>query len=156
MVQGRNSAIGVAAVERPWVEFRKWPYEEGVWHLEIAAADGRFGACQDFYASESQILEFARELQAFPRHREHAVVLEVGQRDPKWAHWVYLRGFLVDPLGRAALVVEVSTNREDPHRREAHFSILCEVASLNRLGQLLARWIVEDDSTCRVELTPSS
>lgn len=48
---------------------------------------------------------------------------------------------------------EACNNGHDPWRREARFTIRCEVASLNRLGAALQVWLHDSDQAIRVELT---
>ena len=135
-----------------WSEFAKWPYEEHLWHVEVAVSDHGFAARQDVYADEANLLEFADGLASFPRAIDDTVSFEIGKRDPGWAHWLMLRAAVVDGVGHAGLVVETSNNREGRFRREAHFVVPCEPASLNRLGVALRKWIGSEESTFRVEL----
>lgn len=141
-------------MERPWIEFTKWPYEEHMWRFQVAAADRGFAACQEFYADAENILEFAGRLTSFPRDIGDVATMEIGVQDPGWAHWVKLHAYVVDGVGHAGLLVETSNNNPDPYRRDAHFVIRCEVASLNSLGQELAAWMNDEQSTCKVELAP--
>jgi len=139
-------------MEPAWIEFVKWPYEEHTWHLQVTVADGGFGARQEVYADEAHLFEFADALVGFPRSLSDSVSLEIGKRDPKWAHWLLLHAHVVDGVGHAGLVVETSANGIGPHRREAHFVVRCEAASLNTLGSELRKWLSSADTACRVEL----
>jgi hypothetical protein len=141
-------------MDHPWIEFTKWPYEPEMWHVELAASDGDFSVRQEFYANVADIVAFGTALQAFPRGVDDEAILEAGRKDPAWAHWVALRAYLYDRTGHAGVTVDVGNNAKEPYRREARFTIRCEVASLNRLGQAVVAWMRGDEQTLRVELTP--
>lgn len=123
-------------------------------HCQLTASDGSFVASQDFYADISDLRDLASALAAFPRDHADEVRFDVGKRDQGWVHWLSLRAYLYDVVGHAALQVEMCNNTSDPWRREARFTIRCEVASLNRLGESLANWANGDEESLRAELTP--
>ena len=125
-----------------WIEFIRLPYEDDAWHMTMSAADAEYRVEQEFYTYPSDLIELANCLQSFPKHGSDEVRFEVGSRDPSWAHWVFLRAFIVDTTGHAALVV-VGNNGDDFRMRSARFTIRCDVGSLNRLGAELRRWINE-------------
>ncbi|PYM19283.1 MAG: hypothetical protein DMD81_04085 [Candidatus Rokuibacteriota bacterium] len=139
---------------RPWIEFTKWPYEEEMFHFQVAASDCGFSASQEFYGYADDVTTFGTALQAFPRGRGDEVVLEAGRRDMGFAHWVSVRVYLYDSVGHAAVALNVSNNGHEPYRREARFTIRCEVASLNQLGDALVHWIRSSARTVHVALTP--
>jgi len=141
-------------MDRPWIEFTKWPYESEMFHFQVAAYDGGFSASQDFYADVADVIAFANALQAFPRGLGDESTLEAGRKDPEWAHWVAVRAYLYDRAGHAGVTVDVCNNADEPYRREARFTIRCEVASLNQLGHALVAWIRSHEETVRLELTP--
>jgi hypothetical protein len=141
-------------MDRPWIEFTKWPYEPEMLHLQVAASDGDFSASQDFYANIEDVMAFGNALQAFPRGPADEATLEGGRKDPGWAHWVAVRVYLYDRAGHAGVTVDVGKNAEEPYHREARFTIRCEVASLNQLRQTLATSIRSHEAAVRLELTP--
>ncbi|HET7342634.1 MAG TPA: hypothetical protein VFL90_14320, partial [Methylomirabilota bacterium] len=68
------------------------------------------------------------------------------------AAWVRLRVWIADSSGRAALTLDVGNGQAGAARREACFTIRCDVAALNALGNRLVRWVTTDDPGLRVEL----
>jgi hypothetical protein len=109
-------------------------------HLELRASNGRSAATQDFYCLLDALEEFGRELTTFPSSVTSETSLEAGQRDPRWAHHVLLRAYVYDSRGHTALEVELADRAVRPYGQEVRFSIVCEAASLNRLGKELLAW----------------
>jgi hypothetical protein len=137
------------------IELVRWPYEDEAWHVEIRATDGQYCAEQEFYTYPSDLVQLASRLRAFPAHRGAEVIFEAGSKDPKWAHWVFLRAFLVDAAGHAAMTVDVGNNGDEFRTRAARFTIECDVASLNRLGEQLGQWVEESGAALRCRLYSS-
>jgi hypothetical protein len=125
------------------IEFVRWPYDDEAWHVTIHAADAEYCVEQEFYAYPSELLELANSLRAFPAHRADEVVFEAGSKEPTGAHWVALRVLSVDVAGHAAITVDVGNNGDVFRARSARFTIRCDVASINRLGEGLCRWLRE-------------
>jgi hypothetical protein len=140
-------------MDDPWIEFQKWPHEPEMFHFTFGACDSGYVATQEFYANVSDVEAFGMALEAFPSSLRHEVHFEVGKRDPAWAHWISLRAYLYDAAGHAAFEVDTCNNTRDPWRREARFTIRCEVASLNRFGTTLREWVRRTDRRMRAELT---
>jgi len=140
-------------MEKPWIRFSKWPYEESMLHFEVEASDGSYVASQDFYADLSDLLEFGQGLVAFPRVQSDQVLFQAGKNDPGWAHWVSIRVYCYDAVGHGAIEVEVDNNKKGTHGRQAQFTIRTEVASINRLGQGLVTWLDGKEPTLQVRLT---
>ena len=138
-----------------WIEFVRWPYAAEDWHVELRAADGGYRVEQEFYTDPSTLLDLADRLRAFPTHHQDEVLLEMGHKSPDWAHWVILRVFVVDTAGHAAVTIDVGNNGDWRRERAARFSIGCDVASLNRLGDELRDWIQKPDSTLHCQLFSS-
>ena len=65
-----------------------------------------------------------------------------------------MRAYLYYSAGQAGVVIDFANNLGEPYRREARFTIRCEVASLNQLGQALVAWVRTQEGTVRVDLTP--
>ena len=141
-------------MRRPWIEFRKWPYEPDTLHFEIAASDGTFSGAQDFYLGTTDIEKLADRLRGFPRDTNDEAVLDIGERDERWAYWVRLRFWLYDAVGHAALTIDLTNNRKQQHDRSVRFTIQTEVASFNRLGEALASWLSSEQASFRHEFTP--
>ena len=134
------------------VEFVRWPFDDDTWHVLIRAADAQYRVEQEFYTYPSQLLELANRLRAFPAHATDEARFEAGSKDPGWAHWVFLRAFLVDVAGHAALTIDVGSNGDELRQRAGRFTVGCDVASLNRLGDELRRWIDNPEAAlcCRL------
>jgi hypothetical protein len=139
-------------MEKPWIEFRKRPYEEDTLHFEVAASDGGFSGSQEFYLGKGQLGDFGHRLRGFPGDAHDDVVFELGEPGERWAYWVRLRVWLSDAVGHAAVTVDLANNSKAPHGRQIGFTIQTEVASVNRLGERLASWVVSDQPSFRQEL----
>lgn len=137
------------------IEFVRWPYDDESWHIGIRAADAAYRVEQEFYAYPSELVELANRLSDFPVHRADEVRFEVGAKDSSSAHWVLLRVFVVDAAGHAAVTIDVGDNGDELRRRSARFTIGCDVASLNQLGQDLRRWIEKPDASLCTRLRSS-
>ncbi len=141
-------------MEKPWIRFSKWPYEEAISHFVVEASDGAYVAIQEFYAYDSDLLEFAKKLTAFPEGQSDEVVFQAGKWDAGWAHWVSLRAYCYDAVGHGAIAVEVGNNQKGTFGRQAQFTIRSEVASINRMGQGLKTWLAGTEPKFHVELAP--
>ena len=119
---------------------RVLPYDDSALRVEMHASNGAFAATQEFYCHPEDIRKFGGRLREFPTGPQDQVVWEIGSSDPKWAHHVRLRAYLVDALGHSALEVLADNRRNPPHRGTAEFSIRSDPASLNRLGNALVAW----------------
>jgi hypothetical protein len=140
-------------MQTAWIQFKKWPYEEGVFHLEIAASYDGYAAFQDFYIGASEIASLATRLQSFPSDVKDEIILASGERGTTWAHAVNLRFWVYDSAGHCAIAFDVSNNAAEPYTRNACFTIRCEAASLNQLGKDIATWIATDEESVVTELT---
>lgn len=108
--------------------------------VELFVSDDGFAARQEFYAHDEQWLEFGAALQSFPRSVEHEVSFECGTPEGECGSYALLRAFVHDAVGHAALEVRLREQAPPPHCASAHFYILCEAATLNRLGRALELW----------------
>lgn len=123
-----------------FVSFRDLRYDEPELHIELRASNGSTSATQDFYCYTEDLEAFGRELSGFPASISSEARLEAGKRDPGWAHFVLVRAFVYDGVGHSALEIEVASHSKDPYGQSARFHILCEPASLNKLGVQLVAW----------------
>ena len=137
------------------IEFVRWKYDDESWHIGIRAADAAYRVEQEFYTYPSELLELANRLCSFPVDRADEVHFEMGAKDANWAHWVLLRVFLADTAGHAAVTIDVGNNGDELRRRSARFTIGCDVASLNQLGQDLRRWVDKPDASLCTRLYSS-
>ena len=54
-----------------------------------------------------------------------------------------LRVFILDVAGHAAITVDVGNNGDVFRARSARFTVGCDVASINQLGEGLCQWLGE-------------
>ena len=87
----------------------------------------------------SDLLEWADRLSRFPSRANDEVRFVVGNRES--THWVWMRAWLVDRAAHAAIAIDLGHPGDDLYRRSASFAIRCDVASLNRLGEAVRRWV---------------
>ncbi len=69
---------------------------------------------------------------------------ELGDRSGTYTPYTLLRAYSYDAVGHSALKFVGSNFSQPPYLAEASFSILYEVAGINRPGAQLCRWT--DDS----------
>ena len=128
----------------PWIELTQLTADdEGWWHLTLAVADDRYLVQQEFYVYPRYLLEWAEKLARFPSRANDDVQFTIGDRES--AHWVSMRAWLVDRAAHAAMAIDLGTPGDELYRRSASFAIPCDVASLNRVGEAVRRWV--DDPT---------
>ena len=104
-------------------------------HTQVFISNEGFSARQEDYIDESYWLTFGNELQSFPKTLKHEVIFG----EPHFP--IFFRAFVYDGLGHSALEVRINNSAPPPYSASVHFYILCEVATLNRLGKLLEKWI---------------
>jgi hypothetical protein len=141
-------------MNRPWIQIERYRYEDDLGHFQVTASDGLRVAAQEFYGDIEDLRTFGKRLAAFPTAPSVEVAFEAGRKDPGWAHWLLVRAYLHDRAGRAALLIEASTNGVDPWASASRFTIRCEVASLNRLGTTITAWNGQEETSLREELSP--
>jgi hypothetical protein len=109
--------------------------------FRVSATDGRFAGYLDFYEYETTLRGFAVALQGFSRREGCEARLEIGT--PKDTEYLLLRAHLTNQLSHAALEVQVDNGRVGRHSARANFTLDCELAALNRMGEELAIWLAE-------------
>ena len=114
--------------------------EYDVPHVELFISGDDFAARQDTYVNDEEWLEFGLALQSFPGSLEHEVSFENGAPEGKYYCYILLRAFVYDGVGHSALEVKISNQSPPPYGALAHFYVLCEVATLNRLGKSVELW----------------
>ncbi len=109
-------------------------------HTEFFISNNQFSATADEYIDESFWLDFGKALQSFPKNLEDEVVFhKIGV--PETYNPIRLRAFVYDGSGHCALEVKIIKQSSAPYSAFAHFFILCEAATLNRLGRSLEMWV---------------
>jgi hypothetical protein len=98
-----------------------------------------------FYGDTETWKRFGEELVSFPQHMEDCPTFVIGD-DKSSVPLLILTAYCYDAQGHAALRVVTDNKESNPDLYRLEFSIRAEVASLNRLGQLLVDWQVEDGS----------
>lgn len=124
----------------PTLLLRKFDYEPE-WHVELRVTDGVTSTSIDFYTQDENLESFAEALNNFPRYLHDEASFEVGSDLGRQAYHVYLRGYIFDSVGHSALEVLTDNHAKPPDHARVHFSVRCEVAALNRLGEQLLQWI---------------
>jgi hypothetical protein len=113
-------------------------------HTEFFISNNQFSATIDEYIDESFWVDFGKSLQLFPKHLQDEVVFpKIGI--PETYNPIYLRAFVYDGSGHCALEVKIIHQSSAPYSAFAHFFILREAASLNRLGKSLEKWVNSDE-----------
>ena len=92
--------------------------------------------CEDIELFE----HFGEKLMAFPQSPDDVVELEIGRIRSGFQGYLLLRAYCYTPNCHAALKVVVHNNADEPQAQRVEFSIPAEVASLNKLGNLLKNW----------------
>ena len=123
------------------IRIKKLDADEDPPHVYLFISHGDFSAAQDSYIYDEEFLEFSEALQSFPQSLEHEAVFESGSPEPNYYCYIRLRAFVYDGVGHSALDVSVENHGKEPHAAAAHFFILCEAATLNRLGRSLESWV---------------
>ncbi len=86
------------------------------------------------------MVAFGEKLQKFPRNLKDEVTLEIGKDDEHSYNYLFLRAYLYDTVGHAALEVKMRKNGALVIAAQAQFSVTTEVASLNEFGRVLSQW----------------
>src|SRR5687768_9090633 len=116
------------------------PYGYDPPHTEFYISNNQFSAMVDEYIDESFWLDFGKALQSFPKNLKDEVLFQkLGI--PATYNPIYLRAFVYDGSGHCALEVKVIRQSTAPYSALAHFFILCEAATINRLGKSLEMWV---------------
>lgn len=94
----------------------------------------------DFYGCEDDFKGFGCKLTEFPKGINDTVVFELGERDKKWAYYMFIKAFCYDTLGHTALRIVVDNLGDNVNGHRSEFSIFSEVAAINSLGEKLLSW----------------
>jgi len=129
---------------RQYIRITRKPYEEP-YHLNLVmeASNGVQKAQLEFYDNAESLSTLAKELEVFPRHKDHAFLWELGSERPedRFAFYFRFRAFAVNSVGHCAIQLRFNNNEALPRRELAEFCIRdVEPAQLNRLAQLLKQY----------------
>lgn len=105
---------------------------------KISASNSAFQCSIDTYLNIDHFMEFGKNLEHFGQSIDDEVVLEVGKENKEF-DFLYLKAYMYNIQGHAALEVIMRCYGEPVDRDFAHINIRTEVASLNRLGQTISK-----------------
>jgi hypothetical protein len=122
------------------IQIVKLYIEDDFLQIEGVVSNDLFQATIDTYLNRDNLVIFGEKLQAFPRNLKDEVILEVGEDNEQSYSYLFLRAYLYDTVGHAALEVKIRKNGIPVIAAYTHFSIATEVASLNEFGRVLSEW----------------
>lgn len=128
-----------------YISFEQFSCDETDWHVQISASNDGFCGTQDFYIEPETLGKLGADFCEFPTSIKDEVCFQLGDRAGNWAYFVLVRAFLVDSVGHSAIEFSVGNHSTPPYNAQATFSIYAEVASINRLGQQLQKWVIAPD-----------
>jgi len=123
------------------ISIHRFPYDDPAWHVQLHAFNGGIATTIDFYTQREDLESFASALGSFSGCIHDDVSFEIGSDRGRWAYHIHLRAYAFDSVGHSALEVLTDNRTQPPGYARVHFSIRCEVASLNRLGKELGEWL---------------
>lgn len=94
----------------------------------------------EFYGYSDEFQDFASKLTEFPKSTKDKATYELGEKGDKWAYYLLIEAYCIEPSGRSALKIVVTNNGTGPAHHESKFEIESEPASLNILGNRLRTW----------------
>jgi hypothetical protein len=128
---------------RQYIRVTRKPYEEPYnLNLVMEASNGTQTARLEFYDNADALSSVAKELEVFPRHKDHVFLWQLGSERPedRFAFYFRFRVFAVDSLGHCAIHLRFNNNHALPDREVAEFCIHAEPAQLNRLAGLFEQF----------------
>lgn len=123
-----------------YIYIKRVPYDEPHYvNLLMWASNGSVVGGLEFCINADDLLEWAAEMEQFPRHAASVQLWELGSEYPedRFAFYFRMRLFTTDGLGHCALQFRFNNNQALPDREITEFCIPAEAAQINRLGQLL-------------------
>ena len=108
--------------------------------FDVTVRKGQLEVHTYFHGNTDTWKEFGQRLVEFPVTTADCVVFEdsIGEYSPYFS----LMAYCYDAGGHSAVRVVFDNRTPDPDRYYTQFSILAEVAAINRLGQMLLNWDV--------------
>lgn len=121
----------------------RFPYEEP-YHLNLRldASNGEQATTFEYYANATDLTKLGDALSNFSGNDRQEHLYEIGSESPedRWAYYLRLRTFLITSRGESGIEIRVNNNEKPPDRSVAEFTIRTEIASINRLGDLLTKF----------------
>ena len=122
-----------------YIRITRHPYEEP-YHLNlvIEASNGSQVGTMEYYDNAETLIEFAENLEVFPRHNTDVFLHELGSERPedRFAFYFRFRAFTTNAIGGCAIHLRFSNNEKIPDLAISEFCIEAEAAGINRLGKL--------------------
>jgi hypothetical protein len=114
--------------------------EPGDVRFEVRFSNGISESSLEFYGDEDVFTSFAQRLIDFPTDINEKVAFEIGNDDEKWAYYLSVKVFCVEPNGKSIFRMLIDNHGDIVNGYRSEFSIIFEVAEINRLGKSLSRW----------------
>lgn len=120
------------------------PDDDGLYKYQINLSNADTSATLDFWGYADNFREFGEGLVNFPKSYKDIVTYELGEEkndgEMKWAYYLLLQAFCLDPSGQSAIKVIVDNHSDIPNYQRSEFYIKSDPGTLNRLGQRLKNW----------------
>lgn len=94
----------------------------------------------EFYGYSDEFQDFGSNLTKFPKSTKDKATYELGEKGVKWAYYLLIEAYCIEPNGHSALKIEATNNGIGLSHYDSKFEIESEPASLNRLGNRLKTW----------------
>jgi hypothetical protein len=118
---------------------------DGDVRFDVTISKGKIETHSHFYADVDTWKQFGEQLTTFPKNVADKEVFDASYNGP-YRDSLLLEAYCYNTQGHTAVRVSADNNEPPPNRCQLDFSIPAEAASINRLGQLLLNWQVENDS----------
>ena len=119
-----------------------WEDSDGMFQYWFAASLGEHGTAVEFYAYPDELADFGRQLSDFSGQENNEPLFECGSPKEPSHSWLRLQAYAFDSLGHSAFQISTNCNGARQVRTSSNFSCPLEVASINRLGNMLTRWVL--------------
>jgi hypothetical protein len=108
--------------------------------FEVCFYNGISESSLEFYSDEDVFKSFAQSLIDFPKDINEKVTFEIGNDDNKWAYYLSVKVFCVEPNGKSIFRILIDNHGDIVNGYRSEFSLIFEVAEINRLGKSLSQW----------------
>lgn len=109
-------------------------------HFQVYFSNELCSTTLEFYGYSDEFQDFACNLTDFPKSTKDKATYELGEKGNKWAYYLLVEAYCIEPNGLSALRIEATRNGSGPAYHDSKFEIKSEPASLNRLGNRLKTW----------------
>lgn len=125
------------------IAISRTPYEEPYHlNLRIKASNGRLCGELEYYCNADDLRRVGEEMRAYAGKKEADIVYELGSEkaEERFAFFLSMRVQAIDSRGHCCVMIRLNNNEPVPDTEVSEFAIRAEVADINRLGALLARF----------------